>query len=209
VPSVVCRRRSRCRREHHVLYSRGDGRCASGYFAARQGATSACASYNELKSRCLPTCASASRATRERGCQRQCGGAEVFVKRSKRQRTAPRQLKIGGVVHFQWNYSRSRREEPSFLVQRYEDFQTVDAIESRPPVSILVGCGAETMVDENNPLTPEQMAARIAELESRLAKSGTLSFKVSEKGAVSGLWFRAIPRDALFRAVDQAPFPYR
>ena len=41
------------------------------------------------------------------------------------------------------------------------------------------------MVDENNPLTPEQMAARIAELESRLAKSGTLSFKVSEKGAVS------------------------
>jgi hypothetical protein len=64
------------------------------------------------------------------------------------------------------------------LVQRYEDFQTVDAIESRPPVSILVGCGAETMVDENNPLTPEQMAARIAELESRLAKSGTLSFAV-------------------------------
>jgi len=113
-----------------------------------------------------------------------CGGAEVFVKRSKRQRTAPRQLKINGVVHFQWNYSRSRREEPSFLVQRYEDFQTVD-VESRPPVSILVGCGAETMVDENNPLTPEQMAARIAELESRLAKSGTLSFKVSEKGAVS------------------------
>ena len=40
------------------------------------------------------------------------------------------------------------------------------------------------MVD-NNTLTPEQMAARIAELEGRLAKSGTLSFKVSEKGAVS------------------------
>jgi hypothetical protein len=41
------------------------------------------------------------------------------------------------------------------------------------------------MVDENNPLTPEQMAVRIAELEGRLAKSSTLSFKVSEKGAVS------------------------
>jgi hypothetical protein len=41
------------------------------------------------------------------------------------------------------------------------------------------------MVADNNTLTPEQMAARIAELEGRLAKSGTLSFKVSEKGAVS------------------------
>ena len=41
------------------------------------------------------------------------------------------------------------------------------------------------MVDDNNTLTPEQMAARIAELESRLAKNSTLSFKVSEKGAVS------------------------
>jgi hypothetical protein len=41
------------------------------------------------------------------------------------------------------------------------------------------------MVDENNPLTPEEMAARIAELENRLAKGSTLSFKVSEKGAVS------------------------
>jgi hypothetical protein len=29
------------------------------------------------------------------------------------------------------------------------------------------------------------MAARIAELENRLAKGGKLSFKVSEKGAVS------------------------
>ena len=38
---------------------------------------------------------------------------------------------------------------------------------------------------DNNTLTPEQMAARIAELEGRLAKTGTLSFKVSEKGAVS------------------------
>jgi hypothetical protein len=34
-------------------------------------------------------------------------------------------------------------------------------------------------------LTPEQMAARIAELEARIAKGGTLRFKVSEKGAVS------------------------
>jgi hypothetical protein len=41
------------------------------------------------------------------------------------------------------------------------------------------------MVADNNTLTPEQMAARLAELEGRLANSGTLSFKVSEKGAVS------------------------
>jgi len=41
------------------------------------------------------------------------------------------------------------------------------------------------MVADNNTLTPEQMAARIAELEGRLAKNSTLSFKVSEKGAVS------------------------
>jgi hypothetical protein len=42
------------------------------------------------------------------------------------------------------------------------------------------------MADEaNSNLTPEQMAARIAELEGRLAKGGTVSFKVSEKGAVS------------------------
>ncbi len=42
------------------------------------------------------------------------------------------------------------------------------------------------MADETpRNLTPEQMAARIAELEGRLAKGGTISFKVSEKGAVS------------------------
>jgi hypothetical protein len=42
------------------------------------------------------------------------------------------------------------------------------------------------MADEtNNDLTPEQMAARIKELEGRLANGGTLRFKVSEKGAVS------------------------
>jgi hypothetical protein len=44
----------------------------------------------------------------------------------------------------------------------------------------------ETMADETNSnLTPEQMAARIAELEGRLAKGGSVSFKVSEKGGVS------------------------
>ena len=42
------------------------------------------------------------------------------------------------------------------------------------------------MADETkSDLSPEQMAARIAELEGRLAKGGTISFKVSEKGAVS------------------------
>jgi hypothetical protein len=41
------------------------------------------------------------------------------------------------------------------------------------------------MADETKELTPEQMAARIAELEARLTKGGTLRFKVSEKGGVS------------------------
>jgi len=41
------------------------------------------------------------------------------------------------------------------------------------------------MAGDSSTLTPEQMAARIAELENRLAKGGKLSFKVSEKGAVS------------------------
>jgi hypothetical protein len=42
------------------------------------------------------------------------------------------------------------------------------------------------MADERkSELTPEQMAARIAELEARIAKGGGLRFKVSEKGAVS------------------------
>jgi hypothetical protein len=39
------------------------------------------------------------------------------------------------------------------------------------------------MAEETNDLTPEQMAARIAELETRMAKAGVLRFKVSEKGA--------------------------
>jgi hypothetical protein len=42
------------------------------------------------------------------------------------------------------------------------------------------------MADEKSTdLTPEQMAARIKELEGSLAKGSTLRFKVSEKGAVS------------------------
>jgi len=48
------------------------------------------------------------------------------------------------------------------------------------------GSEDQTMANEtNNNLTAEQMAARIAELEGRLAKGSSLSFKVSEKGAVS------------------------
>jgi hypothetical protein len=41
------------------------------------------------------------------------------------------------------------------------------------------------MADGDSSLTPEQMAARLAELEGRLARGSTMSFKVSEKGAVS------------------------
>jgi hypothetical protein len=50
------------------------------------------------------------------------------------------------------------------------------------------------MADEaSSDLTPEQMAARIAELEGRLAKGGSVSFKVSEKGAVSVYGFGRFP----------------
>jgi hypothetical protein len=49
------------------------------------------------------------------------------------------------------------------------------------------------MVADNNTLTPEQMAARIAELAGRLANSGTLNFKVSEKGAVSAYGLGRFP----------------
>jgi hypothetical protein len=38
---------------------------------------------------------------------------------------------------------------------------------------------------DNNTHIPEQTAARIAELEGRLANSVTVSFKLSEKGGVS------------------------
>jgi len=49
------------------------------------------------------------------------------------------------------------------------------------------------MADEtNSELTPEQMAARIAELEARIAKGGGLWFKVSEKRAVSVYGFRLL-----------------
>jgi transcriptional/translational regulatory protein YebC/TACO1 len=41
------------------------------------------------------------------------------------------------------------------------------------------------MVADNNTHIPEQMAARLAELEGRMANSGTLSFMLSEKGALS------------------------
>jgi hypothetical protein len=57
------------------------------------------------------------------------------------------------------------------------------------PYSTFIGKDVESelnMADEKNyALTPEQMAARIAELEGRLAKGGDINFKVSEKGAVS------------------------
>jgi hypothetical protein len=50
------------------------------------------------------------------------------------------------------------------------------------------------MADETNSnLTPEQMAARIAELEDRLAKGSSLSCKVSEKGGVSVYGFGRFP----------------
>lgn len=41
------------------------------------------------------------------------------------------------------------------------------------------------MSSDTTGLTPEQMAARIADLEKQLGQGGKLSFKVSEKGAVS------------------------
>jgi len=39
------------------------------------------------------------------------------------------------------------------------------------------------MGDETKNMTPEQMATRIAELEGRLAKGGSINFKVSDEGA--------------------------
>jgi len=39
--------------------------------------------------------------------------------------------------------------------------------------------------DTKNEPTREPMAARIAELEARISKGGTLRFKVSEKGGIS------------------------
>ena len=52
------------------------------------------------------------------------------------------------------------------------------------------------------------MAARIAELEGRLAKGGSISFKVSEKGAVSVYGLGRFPVTLYFeqwtRLLDQA-----
>ena len=59
------------------------------------------------------------------------------------------------------------------------------------------------MADENNPLTPEEMAARIAELEGRLAKGSTLRFKVSEKGAVSVYGLGRFPVTLYFEQWDK------
>jgi hypothetical protein len=58
------------------------------------------------------------------------------------------------------------------------------------------------MADESNTLTPEQMAARIAELEGRLAKGNKISFKVSEKGAVSVYGLGRFPVTLYFEQWD-------
>ena len=61
------------------------------------------------------------------------------------------------------------------------------------------------MAGESNTLTPEQMAARIAELEGRLAKGGKgskISFKVSEKGAVSVYGLGRFPVTLYFEQWD-------
>lgn len=49
------------------------------------------------------------------------------------------------------------------------------------------------MADETSSKTPEQMGARITELEKRLAKGSSISFKVSEKGAGSVYGLRRFP----------------
>jgi hypothetical protein len=64
------------------------------------------------------------------------------------------------------------------------------------------------MADETNSnLTPEQMAARIAELEDRLTKGSSLSFKVSEKG-VYRCMVSVDSRDSLSGAMGRAALPY-
>ncbi len=52
-------------------------------------------------------------------------------------------------------------------------------------------------------LTPEQMAARIAELETRIAKGGVLRFKVSEKGGVSVYGLGKFPVTLYFEQWDK------
>ena len=49
------------------------------------------------------------------------------------------------------------------------------------------------MTDKTNGMTQEQMAARIVELEGSLAKGGGVSFKVSEKRAVSAYGLGRFP----------------
>jgi hypothetical protein len=58
-------------------------------------------------------------------------------------------------------------------------------------------------------LTPEQMAARIAELEARIAKGGALRFKVSEKGAVSVYGLGKFPVTLYVEQWDSALIAYR
>ena len=66
------------------------------------------------------------------------------------------------------------------------------------------------MADEtNSELTPEQMAARIAELEARIAKGDGLRFKVSEKGAVSVYRAGSVSGYSLLGAMEEPPIAYR
>lgn len=58
------------------------------------------------------------------------------------------------------------------------------------------------MAGESGTLTPEQMAARIAELEGRLAKGSKISFRVSEKGAVSVYGLGRFPVTLYFEQWD-------
>jgi len=53
--------------------------------------------------------------------------------------------------------------------------------------------GLEVADETNSTLTPEQMGARIAELEGRLAKGSSLSFQVSENRGVSVYGFGRFP----------------
>ncbi len=56
---------------------------------------------------------------------------------------------------------------------------------------------------DNNTHIPEQMAARLAELEGRMANSGTLSFKLFEKGALSVYGLGRFPVTLYFEQWDK------